>query len=106
MDAVSNDLNIQCLCTSLDRKKLFSALEAETGADFFSKYFSESHTATISDVPVFIERRQMQMMQDIIAAVEAVAMTDAYQQAVLDGPPQLQSIALAPSGSSWDMIST
>ncbi len=89
MDATSNDLNIQCLCTSLDRKKLFSALEAEIGADLFTKYFSESHAATITDVPVFIERRQMQMMQDIIAAVEAVAMTAAYRHAVLDGAPAI-----------------
>ncbi len=89
MESASNDLNIQCLCTSLDRKKLFSALEAETGADLFTKYFSKSHAATISDVPVFIERRQMKKMQDIIAAVEAVAMTHPYQQAVLAGAPAI-----------------
>lgn len=90
MDATSsNDLNIQCLCTSLDRERLLAALEAETGADLFAKHFSESHSATISNVPVFIDRRHMQMMQDIIAAIEAVAVTKQYQQAVLAGSPAI-----------------
>ncbi len=89
MDSTPNDLNLQCLCASLDREKLFGALKAETGADLLTKYFSGTHAATISDVPMFVDHRHMEKMQDIIAAVEAVAKTDQFYEAVMAGAPAI-----------------
>ena len=89
MDNTSSDLNLQCMCTSLDREKLFGALKGESGADLLTKYFSETHAATISDVPMFVDRRHMEKMKDITAAVEAVAKSDLFYEAVMASTPAI-----------------
>lgn len=89
MDTASNDMNVQCMCASLDRDELLAAFQAEIGAELFEKHFLEFQSAAISDVPVFVDRDQMRQMQDIIAAVEAVASTEVYQQAAIEHAPEI-----------------
>lgn len=89
MNVMIEDPNIQCLCRTLDRDKLYSALETHTGADVFRRYFAGSHSATISDVPVFIRRQHFATMRAVILAIETVARRAEYRRAVAGHAPDI-----------------
>ena len=81
------------MCVSLDRDELLSAFQTEAGSELFEKHFRKFQAAAISDVPVFVDQDQMRQMQNVIAAVEAVASTKAYQRAAIERAPEIASYA-------------
>jgi len=89
MNRPTDNLNTQCICITLDRASLFEALKHETGLDVFADYFSGSHAAVISDVPVFIEQNDLDKMASIISAVESVAKSEHYQETALAMAPDI-----------------
>lgn len=89
MTITLEDPNIQCLCKTLDREKLYSSLRSATGTEIFEEYFAGSHSAIISEVPVFIGRQHMQKMSAVITAIEAIAKTADYHQAIAGHSPEI-----------------
>lgn len=89
MNRPSETLNAQCLCLSLHREKLIASLAQDMGPDAAASFLDGIHSTVIAEVPVFIDRDDVARMADIIAAVEAVAKTDAYRQAVLRYAPDI-----------------
>ncbi len=82
MNTALEDPNIQCLCRTLDREKLYATLAAQTGSDIFREYFTGSHSSVFADTPVFIGREHAETMRSVILAIETIAQAPEYRLAV------------------------
>lgn len=89
MNITLEDPNIQCLCRTLDREKLYATLQAQTDSDIFREYFTGSHSAVIADTPVFIGREHAEKMRSVISAIEKIAQTPEYCRAVAAHAPTI-----------------
>ena len=65
-------LNRECYCVSLDQDALRRELAAQLGAREASEPLLQSHPHLFASLPVFVSRRHVSRMAEIIAAVESV----------------------------------
>lgn len=91
-------LNQECYCVSLDQDALRGELEADLGARRLSRPLLETHPHLFASLPVFVSRRHVERMGQIIAAVESVVGMAAYRDAVMRWAPKIAAFDPGPRG--------
>ena len=81
--SISELLNQECFCITLDRAVLCQALEREVGDPEFCRTFIGPKTHLFSNVPVFLSEANVGEMLRIVHAVEAATRLAGYRDAVL-----------------------
>lgn len=92
-------LNRECYCVSLDRDALRVELEADLGARGLSRPLLETHPNLFASLPVFVSRRHVEHMAQLIAAVESVVGMAAYRDAVMQWAPGIAAFDPGPRGA-------
>ena len=95
---VSERLNQECFCITLDRDALCHALEREVGDPDFCATFIKSRPHLFSNAPVFLSESDTGGMVRIVNAIEAASRSPAYQEAVLSWAPEIARRDFGPRG--------
>ena len=95
---VSERLNQECFCITLDRDALCQALEREVGDPDFCATFIKTRPHLFSNAPVFLSESDTGGMTRIVHAIEAAARLPAYQEAVLSWAPEIARRDFGPRG--------
>ena len=95
---VSERLNQECFCITLDRDALCQALEREVGDPDFCATFIKTRPHLFSNAPVFLSESDTEGMIRIVHAVEAVTRLSAYREAVLSWAPEIAQHDFGPRG--------
>lgn len=80
---LSNLLNAQCLCSTLDRSALKETLVKTSGQTELWEKFPETHPHLFAQTPVFITQDNFAAMRETVAAIECTSRLPAYQTAAL-----------------------
>lgn len=99
VQTLSDRLNQNCFCVTLDRRSLCEALEREAGDPEFCETFIRPQTHLFSNVPVFLSANEAAEMQEVVAAIEATARLAAYKAAVLSWAPEISREDHGPVGA-------
>jgi hypothetical protein len=99
VQTLSERLNQNCFCITLDRQSLCEALEREAGDPEFCETFIQPKTHLFSNVPVFLSASQVAEMQEVVAAIETTARLTAYKAAVLTWAPEISHVDHGPVGA-------
>lgn len=84
-------LNRNCICTTLDRAALRSALNHEAGDAGFYEAFNHSRPHLFSNVPVFLSKSVIEEMRGVVDAIEAATKLPTYREAVFSWAPKSRS---------------
>jgi hypothetical protein len=95
---ISERLNQQCFCITLDRDALYKALEREVGDPGFSATFMKTRPHLFSNAPVFLSESDTSEMSKIARAIEAVTRLSGYQDAALAWAPAIAHRDYGPLG--------
>ena len=95
---LSDRLNQQCFCITVDRERLRRALEAELGNAELAASFVEARPTLFSNTPVFLSAGEIERMLRIAQAIEAAAAVPAYRDAVLAWAPDIARRNFGPRG--------
>jgi hypothetical protein len=95
---VSDRLNRECFCITLDREALSQALTAEIGDPDLSASLAEARPTLFSDAPVFLAEGDVAAMLRIVRAVEAAAALPGYRDAALSWAPEIARRDFGPLG--------
>jgi hypothetical protein len=82
-------LNADCFCVSLDAEALKRAIEADPAARGLGGLIAERCPHLFAALPVFVARKHVDEMAQVIRAVEEVAALPAYREAVLAWAPPI-----------------
>ncbi|MEC5325832.1 hypothetical protein [Aurantimonas sp. A3-2-R12] len=96
---LSDRLNQNCFCVTLDRRSLCEALEQEARDPEFCETFIRPKAHLFSNVPVFLSASEMAEMQEVVAAIEATARLASYKAAVLSWAPEISREDHGPVGA-------
>ena len=80
-------LNTDCFCISLDRQALQRALEADPACGGLAGLIEERCPNLFAAHPVFVSRRHVDAMADVVRAIETVVALPAYRDALAWAPP-------------------
>jgi hypothetical protein len=80
---ITEALNKDCFCISVDRNKLHQNLEAHLAESGLPSQLLDIHSNLFADSPVFLWQEHIERMQRFIQAVETVTRNEAYRKAVL-----------------------
>lgn len=95
---VSERLNQECFCITLDSEALCQALEREVGDPDFCATFIPTRPHMFSNVPVFLSESDIDGMVRIVHAIEAATRLPAYREAVLFWGPEIAQCDFGPLG--------
>ena len=95
---VSQQLNQECFCITLDSDALCRAFEREVGDPGFCASFIKTRPHLFSNAPVFMSEADTGEMSRIVHAFEAVTRLPAYQEAVLSWAPEIARREFGPRG--------
>ena len=96
-EALDRWLNEDCHCISVDPARVRAALGASKARDVID----ERAPHFFATEPVFVGRAQVDAIQGVIQAVEALARVPAYQEACLRRAPEIAKLAFGPSGAFY-----
>lgn len=96
--SVSERLNQECLCITLDRDALCRALEREVSDPDFCATFIKTRPHLFSNAPVFLSVSDTNGMIRIVHAIEAATRLPAYREAVLAWAPEIARRDFGPGG--------
>jgi hypothetical protein len=97
--SLSDRLNQQCFCITLDRHALIKALEHEVGDETMCAGFIKERPHLFSNTLVFISERETAEMLRVVHAVEATARLLGYRDAVLSWAPKIARTDFGPRGA-------
>jgi hypothetical protein len=86
---ISEFLNSECFCVSLDQPALRESLAKELGTPQLTTLVEERCPYLFSASPVFVSDSQTRQMAEVIHAVESVVSLPAYQEYVLSSAPAI-----------------
>ncbi len=89
VDELIDSLNRECFCIGTDLDALRAWLERDLAAQGLSTAFVEAHPHLFSALPVFVSKRQIERMQEIVTAVETIVATPGYHASVLADAPAI-----------------
>jgi hypothetical protein len=92
-------LNSSCFCVTLDRERLYAAMEREARAIEFSARFIRPREHLFSNVPVFHSARDLQRMTAVVRMIEAAARLPAYREAAFSWAPDIARFDPGPLGA-------
>jgi hypothetical protein len=96
--SVSERLNQECFCITLDRDALCESLEREVGDPDFCAAFIRPRTHLFSNAPVFLSEANVAEMLRIVQAVEAATRLPDYRDAALSWAPEIARHDFGPRG--------
>jgi hypothetical protein len=96
---LSERLNRECACVTLDREALCSALEREAGDPGFYATFIRTRPHLFSNTPVFLAQAHVASMLRTVCAIESVTRLPAYSDAVLARSPGIAQLDFGPRGA-------
>jgi hypothetical protein len=96
--SISERLNQQCFCITLDRDALYRALEREVGGPDFCATFIRTRPHLFSNASVFISESETNAMLRIVRAIEAATRLPGYQEAALSWAPEIARHEFGPRG--------
>ena len=96
--SISEFLNRECFCITLDRGALCEALEREAEDPEFCRTFIGPKTHLFSNVPVFLPEAGVGEMLRIVHAVEAATRLPGYRDAALSWAPDIARHDFGPVG--------
>ena len=82
-------LNRECFCLAVDPKALHAELEAVLGANGLPEVLAQSHPHLFSALPFYVSRRHIEQVARVVAAIEEVTASPAYQSAVMSWAPDI-----------------
>jgi hypothetical protein len=89
--------NASCACTSLDRDILRDSLGSHGCAPL--EQLPLTHPHLFADAPVFVARAEMAAMEKLVAAIERVVASEAYQHLVLGRSAAIAQKQFGPRGA-------
>jgi hypothetical protein len=95
---VSERLNQECFCITLDRDALCQALEREVVDPDFCATFIKTRPHLFSNAPVFLSESNVAEMLRIVHAVEAATRLPGYRAAALSCAPEIARHDFGPVG--------
>ena len=98
LPSAAERLNRSCFCITLDRDKLHAAMAREAGDPDFSSRYIHPREHLFSNVPVFLDARDLDRMTAVVHAIEAAARLPAYQETVLGWAPAIARFDPGPRG--------
>jgi hypothetical protein len=96
--SISEFLNQECFCITLDRDALCDALEREVGDAEFCATFIRTRPHLFSNAPVFISKSETIEMLRIVRAIEAATRLPGYRRAALSWAPEFARHDFGPRG--------
>jgi hypothetical protein len=99
VQTLSERLNQNCFCVTLDRQSLCEALEQEAGDPEFCEAFIRPKAHLFANVPVFLSASEVAEMQNVVAAIEATTRLASYKAAVLSYAPEISREDHGPIGA-------
>jgi hypothetical protein len=90
-------LNQSCYCVTFDLSQLRQSLHTEFG-DVFSPAIWSSHEHLFAASPVFVDQQSLRRMAMVVAAVEEVVRTAAFEDAVMSWAPSIARFTPGPLG--------
>ncbi len=96
--SVSERLNQECFCITLDREALCKSLELEVGDPEFCATFIRPRTHLFSNAAVFLSEADVAKMRRIVRAVESAIQLPGYQEAALSWAPEIAHQEFGPRG--------
>lgn len=96
---VSERLNRECFCVTLDEAALCAALQREVGDPAFCDSFIKTRPHLFSRTPVFVPENAVAAMQRTVRAIEAAARLPGYQEAVFSWAPEIARRAPGAQGA-------
>ena len=96
--SISELLNHECFCITLDRNVLCRAIEREAGDPEFCRTLIGPKTNLFSNVPVFLSEANVGGMLRIVHAVEAATRLPGYRAAALSWAPEIARRDFGPAG--------
>jgi len=96
---LTEHLNQECFCITLDRDALCRTLEREVGDPDFYATFIGTRPHLFSNAPVFLSDSDTGAMLRIVHAIEAVARLPGYREAVLSWAPEIAQRDFGPLGA-------
>jgi hypothetical protein len=96
---LSERLNRECSCITLDREALYAALEREAGDADFCATLIGTRPHLFSSAPVFLSPVHVVAMLRAVHAIESVARLPAYRDAVLSRSPEIARLDFGPRGA-------
>jgi hypothetical protein len=95
---LSNRLNQECFCITVDHAGLRRALEKEMDDAQLSAAFIEARPHLFSNTPLFLSAGEITEMVRIVRAIEAVAALPVYRDTVLSWAPEISGRDYGPLG--------
>ena len=92
-------LNNSCFCVTLDRERLYAAMEREARDVEFSARFIRPREHLFSNVPVFHSAQDLERMTAVVRMIEAAARLPAYREAALSWAPDIARFDPGPLGA-------
>ena len=96
---VSERLNRECFCITLDEDALCEALKREVGDPDFCETFIKTRPHLFSQAPVFVPEGDVTKMYRIARTIEAVTHLPGYQAAALYWAPEIARRDYGPRGA-------
>ena len=96
---LSERLNRECTCVTLDREALCSALEREAGDPDFCATLIRTRPHLFSNAPVFLAEAHVVSMLRTVRAIESVTRLPAYRDAVLARSPTIAQLDFGTRGA-------
>ncbi len=97
--SVSDRLNRECFCVTLDRDALCQSLEREVGDPNFCATFIKTRPHLFSNAPVFLSETNIVEMLRVVRAVEAVTRLSGHRDATLSWAPDIARHDFGPLGA-------
>ena len=95
---LSDRLNVNCFCKTLDRTMLLQNLETETGNAEIWEDLQNTHPHLFSSTAAFISEQDIQKMLATVEAIERVSRTTAFRNSVLSTAPEIARRDFGPLG--------
>jgi hypothetical protein len=95
---LSDFLNRECFCITLDRDALSREMEKETRDDEVCETIVKERPHLFSNAPVFLSEADTRGMAQLVRAIESVAEVSAYRDAALSWAPPIAGKDFGPRG--------
>lgn len=95
------ELNRACFCLAVEKDALRLELQKATSPEVLLEIFAESRANLFSSLPVYVSRKHLEQVQNVVSAIENVVVSPAYQQATMSWAP---SIARFDPGSPGGLL--
>ncbi len=92
-------LNSACFCITLDRERLYAALERQAGDPEFSARHLRPREHLFSNVPVFHAVRDLEQMTAVVRMIETASRLPAWRDAALAWAPGIARFDPGPRGA-------